>query len=196
MIPHHARWIAALGVSIAAALGLSHIAHAQVAYQYQGGTQTAPAIPQTTICTNGTIAGNGADTTEDAMMACTLPASQLKNAGDRIHIVAGGLFAATTENKVLRVRLGGASGSVVSTLTVASTNNTRWQMDIWIVKTGASAQSSTASTVFTANGSTVVTGTWTQTDTNALQVLLTGQDTTAATANAIQAQYMSVDYVH
>lgn len=152
----------------------------------------------TKLSVQGTIVGNGADTTEDTLMTYTIPAQQLKNVGDRIHIVGAGLYAATTDNKIVRVRVGGCSGNIIANPTVAATTAIRWYTDIWIAKTGSNTQTWGAGYMWSSgsNSSTAYAGTLTLTDTNSIQICVTGQNTTSSAANSIQQQYMSVDYVY
>jgi hypothetical protein len=151
-------------------------------------------VPQLLTVT-GTSVGNGADTTEDTLQTYTIPASTLKSTGDRIHVVAGGLFAASTDTKSARLRWG---GNLITSLQGTTAAMTSWSIDFWIVKTGASTQS------FVCNGSmvgasgfpNVHAGTQTVTDTSTIAVAITGQNSTAATLNTITCQYFSVEYVH
>src|SRR6185369_2057528 len=51
--------------------------------------------------------GNGADTTEDTLQTFSIPAATLRTVGDRLRIVAGGTYGATTDSKTVKVKIGG-----------------------------------------------------------------------------------------
>lgn len=145
----------------------------------------------------GTSVGNGADTTEDVLQTFTLAAGQLANVGDMIHIVASGKWAGSTDTKTLRLRAGGVSGTILTAPIAASANVTQWSLEAWITKSGSNTQTY-AVTALSVSGSFngVNSGTLSLTDTGTIQLVITGQDSTSATANAITCQTMFVDYQH
>lgn len=145
------------------------------------------------LYSTGVSVGNGADTTQDTLHSYTLVAGQMANVGDVIHIRSGGTLAATTDNKTVRLSVG---GQVIAALTTASAGVTSWVLDAVIIKTGSSTQSYlTNMTALSGSGNTR-SGTLTLTDTSTIAVLVTGQDNTAGNANAITAQLTTVDYQH
>lgn len=148
-----------------------------------------PSVP---LYVTGSSVGNGADLTEDTLQTYTLPGGTLINVGDRLHVVAGGAYAASTDSKSARVKIGATQLATPSGTTV---NTTTWQVDAWVVKTGNNAQSYNASAVVVNTSSAGGrSGTATLTDTGALNIVVTGQNTTASTANSITCQYFAVDY--
>lgn len=173
--------------ALAAAIGL--LACPALAQQVSPGP--APVQP---LYATGASVGNTADTTEDILQTYTLPAGQLAITGDRLHIVAGGTLAGTTDSKNIRVRIGGLSGTAIASRTLNATNNTTWTIDAWVVKTGSNTQTYTAS--FNGNGAsaTALNGTAAVTDTSTIQIVVTGQDSTASTANAVTCNFFSVDF--
>jgi hypothetical protein len=138
------------------------------------------------------LVGNGADTTEDTLYTAPIAASQLANVGDTFHVVARGLTAASTDVKSIRVKLGASN---VCTFNSSAVGNTTYMIELWIVKTGANAQStvcfSTNATNAVANALTVTA----VTDTAASSISVTGQNNTTSTLNSIQAQLIMVWYL-
>lgn len=162
------------------------------AQQIGSGTQVLSRLYVT-----GSVVGNGADTTEDTLQSYVLPAGTLANVGDTIHIMASGAAAASTDNKVYRVRIGSGAGNIVTSGTLLTLSGIRWAVDVYIVKTGSNTQSFYAmgrvSNATTSDGT--LSGTLSGTDTAAITISITGQDTTASTANAVTCQYFSVDFL-
>ena len=145
------------------------------------------------LYTSGTVAGNGADTTEDTLYTFTLAAGQLAVVGDIIRIKVGGGLAATTDNKTLRVKLG---GQIVGSLAATGAAQTAWYCEASIIKTGTNTQSYISSFILTAGNANPRSGTLTLTDTGTLVVAVTGQNNTTAAANSITAQAITVEYQH
>jgi len=144
---------------------------------------------------NGTSVGNGADTTEDTLMTYTLPANTLANVGDAIHIIAGGTFAGTTDNKTARVRFGGIAGVAIGAPNGATTGQLTWYIDGWIVKTGSNTQSFISGGQTTTNNNGSLTGTASKTDTATNDIVVTGRNVTASSASSITCQTLLVQYV-
>jgi len=145
------------------------------------------------LYTSGTVVGNGADTTEDTLYTFTLAAGQLAVVGDIIRIKVGGGLAATTDNKTLRVKLG---GQIVGSLAATGAAQTAWYCEASIIKTGTNTQSYISSFILTAGNANPRSGTLTLTDTGTLVVAVTGQNNTTAAANSITAQAITVEYQH
>lgn len=124
-------------------------------------------------------------------MSYAVPAGKLANPGDVVHIVASGTLAATTDGKAVRLTVG---GQLIASLGTSNSLVTAYTIDAVIMKTGSNEQSYL--TTFSPQGLNVQakTGTLTLTDTDSISIQLTGQNTTAATANSVTAQLMTVDY--
>jgi hypothetical protein len=126
-------------------------------------------------------AGNGADTTEDTLKSFTLPANALNQVGRGVYIYAWGTFAANTNTKAAKMYFGATS---ISTGAAAS-NNVGWALEMVVGKSAANAQAINGqSVVGTSHGGTV-SSTGSETDTAAITIKVTGQDSTSANANAI-----------
>ena len=141
---------------------------------------------------DATGTGNGADTTEDTLKSFTVPAATLLSAGDRLHVTAGGTLAASTDTKIIRLKLG-SSGSVcgVQSTTVGQTS---WAMICDIIKTDVNKQTISGLTQNT-NASAGTNNTLTQTDTGTLALVITGQNSTSSVANSLVIKNMIVDYI-
>jgi hypothetical protein len=136
------------------------------------------------------------DTLCPAGTAYNLPAGTLANIGDRVRIFAAGGAIANTDTKNIRLRFGTSGApSILSAPLLNTASGGRWSLTAEIVKTGANAQSyaviGTAQNTSATAG--VNTGTTAITDTAAIPISLTGQDSTTALAGAVFCQYMSVD---
>lgn len=162
------------------------------AQQINGGR---PAYQVLNTQMNSAGVGNGADLTEDTLFTYTIAANQLANVGDRLHIVAAGIMVSSTDNKTARVKFGGQNAI---SLTTTSTTTVQWRIETDIVKTAASVQSSSAlGTMSGIVAAQAVLGSaaWTVTDTAAIALLVTGQNTTNSTANTITCKYLTVDFI-
>lgn len=145
----------------------------------------------------GAVAGNGADTTEDICQTYTMPANTMVNAGDKLHIFASGSFAASTDNKFARVRVNGVAGLLMGAPNGAAVGGTKWSLDAWFLKVDSGTTVTWASLggviSGTANGTTSSTSSLALT--NNVDIVVTAQDQTAGTQNAVTCQYFSVDLV-
>lgn len=140
-----------------------------------------------------TPGGNGADLNEDTMTTYTVPAGTLANVGDRLHITASGTFGGTTDSKTVRIKLG--SSAAVASLNVATSGQVTWNAIVDIIKSGSNAQRYGGVVASTANGSSAGSGSISQTDTNALALVVTGQNATNSVANSITCQNLQVDFI-
>lgn len=141
---------------------------------------------------SGTGTGNGADLTEDTLQSFTLPAGQLLNVGDRIHVTAGGTLGATTDTKVIRLKLG-SSGSVCG-IQSTTAGQTAWAMICDIIKTSSNNQLISGLTMNT-NAAAGTNVTLNQTDTGTLALVITGQNSTNSVLNSLVLRNMIVDYI-
>jgi hypothetical protein len=143
----------------------------------------------TALNVNTTPVSTGADTTEDTLFTYTIPANTLSAVGDTIHVMAKGICLASTDSKQTRLRL---NGVIVASLINNLAAQTTWIMEVWITKTGASAQSVTSLIVSATNNVVSANAQQTITDTAVITLTVTGQNTTAATAASITAQHLLV----
>jgi hypothetical protein len=147
---------------------------------------------------SGVVSGNGADLTEDTFSTCnyTLPAGMLANVGDTLQIVATGTFAASADTKTIRIRLAAGIGNAF--LQESASTTTRWGMDYRVIKTGPSTQSWAVfggSNFIPATGAPFANGTSAVTDTSAIAITVSGQNTTNSVLNSLTCQYFSVTYI-
>jgi len=158
-------------------------------------TVTGGAASVTTLISSQVaVVGNGADTTEDTLFTVTIPAGTFVNVGDAIHIIARGTNAASTDTKSVRVKFGGSNSDTFNTNIVGQTT---WYIDEWLWKTGTNTQAWTAFHNLASNsGSNGFNSNLAITDTAAITLLITGQNSTAATANSIQTSAIMVWAVH
>jgi hypothetical protein len=143
---------------------------------------------------NNTGVGNGADSTEDTLLTFNIPAGTLKGVGDRLKIFASGTCPATTDNKVARVRLNN-TGALQGVACVA-VGNTSWFIYMEVQKNAAGASQQQSSYSMAAAGSMATTNAaLTLVDTSPIALTVTGQNSTAATANSVVVKYVSVEYL-
>lgn len=152
----------------------------------------APVGPRSLFAPVASV-GNGADTTEDTLQTLTIPAATLVNIGDRIRIVAGGTYGATTDSKTVKVKIGAAV--IFATLTASIATAVSWRTTIDVVKTGANTQFGTSSSTShqVVAQSQNVTGV--MNDTGTLAVVVTGQNNTNSVAGSVVCNYLSVEYL-
>jgi hypothetical protein len=128
--------------------------------------------------------GNGADTTEDVLQTYTMPAGTMRANGETIRITAYGTMAATSNSRNVRVYFG--STVVNSALSQTTSSITVWRSEVNIMRTGVGAQVR-SSWITLGNGIAWFGGnsTLAEDDTAAITLKVTGQNTTAATANSV-----------
>jgi hypothetical protein len=142
---------------------------------------------------NNTGVGNGADTTEDTLLTYNIPAGTLKANGDRLRIFVNGFFAASTDAKSARLRLNGSG--LAQTVSGSTASTTTWTIYMEVQRSGSSQQQEAAYSLVN-NGPIVVnSGPGTMTDTAAIVLTVTGQNTTTATANTAVVRYVAVEYL-
>ena len=149
----------------------------------------------TRLFSNVGTSGNAADTTADILGTCnyTVPANQLASVGDTLHVVAAGNFAASGDTKVARVQINGVS---LSGIVGNAVGQTSWQADVLVKKSGSSTQDTRGTGNSTGVAPISQTGPQTFTDSSTMALLVTGQNTSAATGNSITCTYMTVDMEH
>ena len=130
-------------------------------------------------------------TVPDTMKIFTLPAGQLANVGDMIHVIAGGTLAANTNTKAARPKIGGVLLSVPTGATAAQIY---WDVDIWLLKTGPNVQTwwehAGVTNAYNGNGS----GTLTLTDTAPIAIAIDALNSTAVGAGSVTTQMLVVQY--
>lgn len=127
--------------------------------------------------------GNGADTTEDTLQTLTLPANALSAVGKGVYIYAWGKYSGDTNTKTAKLYFG---SETVSAQTTGAAGNVAWALEMVVMKAGASLQVvSSQSIVGTAHGGVSNNITAAETDTSAITIKLTGQDSTSAAANRV-----------
>lgn len=123
--------------------------------------------------------GNGADTTEDTLKSFALPANALDVVGRGVYIYAWGSYANNTNTKAAKLYFG--SETIVGT----SGQNVGWALEMVVGKSAANVQQVNAQAVVGTSHGGTTTQAGAETDTAAITIKVTGQDTTSANANAI-----------
>ena len=90
-----------------------------------------------TLAVNVTAVGN-VTTGEDDLQSYTVPAATLAATGDHLTFTAAGTFAATANNKRIRVKYG--ASTLYDTGALAITAASDWSLDATIIRTGAATQ--------------------------------------------------------
>ena len=160
-----------------------------------GGTATPPSQGGGSLNPSGNIfeffgtAGNGADTTEDTLKSYSLPANALDAVGRSIYIYAWGSYANTPGTKAAKLYFGSTS------LAAGSGQNNGWALEFIIGKSAANVQQiSGQNIVGTVHGGVTNTANAANTDTAAIVIKVTGQNSTSANANTIVLNGMFVTY--
>jgi hypothetical protein len=130
--------------------------------------------------------------TAENLATYTLPAGILANAGDTIHIVAGGVFAASTDTKSVTVKIGSQTPITVAGATAGAN---RWYSEVWLTKSAANVQTFASVGAQVVNTSGTNAGTTSQNDTAAIVLAITALNATATTAGSISLQYLAVDFI-
>ncbi len=160
------------------------------------GSSTPPSGGGASLNPNGNIfvfagsVGNGADTTEDVLKSFSLPANALDVVGRAVYIYAWGTYANNTNTKAAKLYFGATS------IAAASGNNTSWALEMVVIKSAANAQKINSQNITgtTHGGTTSAAGA--ETDTAAITIKVTGQDTTSANANAIVLNGLYVNFMN
>ena len=163
-------------------------------YQIQSGNITSQQYQG--LFTSGVSVGNGADLTEDIIKTFSVPGNTLLNIGDKLHIVAAGAFAASTDAKTARIRFGGISGTILNAASGNAAGQTSWTAEAWITIT------SVGNFAFAGMGVTVgaptgggASGTAALDLTAAQTLAVTGQNATTSTAGSITCTYFQVELI-
>lgn len=151
-----------------------------------------PGLPARVLYVTAVSVGNGADTTEDTVQSYTLPANTLANVGDQLHIVVGGVPVNSADTKLFKLKFGGTN--IIATNFVVSTA-TRIFLEMFVTKTGASTQAATGFSIGAANNVVQYRAAPNITDTAAIAILVTGQNTSTSTANTVNSDFFMVEYI-
>lgn len=140
-------------------------------------------------------AGNGADQTEDVLATYSLPAKSfttLALGGIRgVLIQAFGHFGTNGDNKQAKLYFGATS---IATGVVTSSNK-NWFLELMVLRTGASTQIITGLGQTDVTPITVMSQAGAETDTAAIVIKATGQDSSANTANSITCTVFQVQAI-
>lgn len=138
-----------------------------------------------------TQSATGANTTETVLKTYTAPANTLNVNGRTLRLVAVGSYAANTNNKTIRIRFGGIGGTVVVAQTVTGqADRTRWRVEGVMSRIASNSQRVEGTALFTDTGDALDTqvSDWTasaQTDSGAIDLVVTGQNGTAAASDIV-----------
>lgn len=161
------------------------------------GNATPPSAGGSSLNTEGNIftffgqVGNGADTTEDLLKSFNLPANALDSVGRSINIYAWGSYGANTNSKTVKMYFG--ASTVTSTQTL---NGGGWALEMMVGKSASNVQRISGQIIAGTSHGGCTTGTGAETDTAAITIKVTGQDTTSANANAVVLQGLVVNYMN
>lgn len=153
------------------------------------GQRVVNGVTSDTVSVNTSSAATGANTTPTTLMSYTIPASTLKP-GQIVKLHIWGTLGATADTKTVRAFFGATSmGGFVST-----GNAVAWDIVVTVQITGSNTQE--YSRIGNVSGDTPDIGTaqMTETDTNAITVLVQGENG-VANANDIVEQGLTVEIV-
>lgn len=161
------------------------------------GNSTPPNAGGATFGSNGNVftfysqtgVGNGADTTEDTLKTFSLPANSLDVVGRSVYIYAWGSYANNTNTKAAKLYFGSTS------IAAATGNNVGWALEMIVGKSAANKQViSSQNITSTTHGGVTNSAAAAETDTAAITIKVTGQDSTSANANAIVLNGMYINF--
>lgn len=136
-----------------------------------------------------TSTGNGADQTEDILATYLIAANTMgANGVQGIEIEAWGTFGASGDNKQVKLYFGGTS--IASG--VVTDNAKNWHARMIVYRTGLNAQVVVAEMIHDTTDLPCTVTTATETETAAIVAKVTGQETTASTANQIIVKLFTV----
>lgn len=162
-----------------------------------GGNIYSYSDPFQNLYTTGASVGNGADTTEDTLQTFSVPGNTLLATGDKLHIVAGGTFAATTDTKTVRLKFGGIGGTTISAPVGSAGGQVFWAIDAYVSRTGSATFTRIAlgRVLNNASDGTNVAAGAALDLTVAQTIIVTGQNSTSSSAGSIACAYLQVDLV-
>lgn len=77
---------------------------------------------------------------EEVLYTYTIPANTLAAAGDTVEITAVGTLAGDTDAKVVRLRLGGLAGTIISTVSNNSASDLTWRVTAKVTRIASNSQ--------------------------------------------------------
>lgn len=178
----------------------------------QGGSATTPGFVRTggnaSVQINAAGQGNGADTTDDVLFTYALPASALDVAGRQVTITAAGKFAATANNKRVKVWWGTttqtvgaavAGGTLIADSGVVTTNNGGWTASVQVSKYGAAGSNTQIATnaqvvAGTSHLGTAVPVALTAAENGVINITVTGSSSTTGAANDVLGQLLDIAF--
>jgi hypothetical protein len=133
-----------------------------------------------------TQVGTDADTSEKALVTYTVPANVLAVNGRSLRIVAHGSYVANANTKTVRVRWNGLSGTIGGVIVTGGVGSTRWRVEALVSRIASNSQRlawnhvalDTVNNVYAT--ADVDYATAAVTDSGAIDLMVTGQNGTAA----------------
>lgn len=152
--------------------------------------------------------GNGADTTDDVLFTYALPANAMDAAGRQVTITAAGKFAATANNKRIKIWWGTttqtvgsavAGGTLIADSGVVTTNGGGWTATVQIQKYGANGSNTQIGTNAQVVAGATHLGTaaptlLTATESGVINITITGASSTTGAANDVLGQLFDVAF--
>ena len=178
----------------------------------QGGSASTPGFVRTggnaSVQISAAGQGNGADTTDDVLFTYALPANALDAAGRQVTITAAGKFAATANNKRVKVWWGTttqtvgsavAGGTLIADSGVVTTNNGGWTASVQVSKYGAAGSNTQIATnaqvvAGTSHLGTAVPVALTAAENGAINITVTGSSSTTGAANDVLGQLLDIAF--
>lgn len=178
----------------------------------QGGSASTPGFVRTggnaSVQISAAGQGNGADTTDDVLFTYALPASALDIAGRQVTITAAGKFAATANNKRVKLWWGTttqtvgaavAGGTLIADSGVVTTNNGGWTASVQVSKYGAAGSNTQIATnaqvvAGTSHLGTAVPVALTAAENGVINITVTGSSSTTGAANDVLGQLLDIAF--
>lgn len=157
---------------------------------------------------NATGQGNGADTTDDVLATYALPASALDVAGRQVTITIAGKFAATANNKRVKIFWGTttqtlglavAGGTLIADSGVVTTNGGGFSGSVQVTKYGAAGSNTQIGAGAQIVAGATHTGTQVPTlltaaENGVINITVTGSSSTTGAANDVVGQMLDVAF--
>ncbi|KAA0089360.1 hypothetical protein CIW54_07805 [Paraburkholderia sp. T12-10] len=178
----------------------------------QGGSASTPGFVRTggnaSVQISAAGQGNGADTTDDVLFTYALPANALDADGRQVTITAAGKFAATANNKRVKVWWGTttqtvgsavAGGTLIADSGVVTTNNGGWTASVQVSKYGAAGSNTQIATnaqvvAGTSHLGTAVPVALTAAENGTINITVTGSSSTTGAANDVLGQLFDIAF--
>lgn len=152
--------------------------------------------------------GNGADVTDDVLFTYALPASALDAAGRQVTITAAGKFAATANNKRIKIWWGTttqtvgaavAGGTLIADSGVVTTNGGGWTAGVQVEKYGANGSNTQIATSAQIAAGASHLGTaaptlLTAVESGVINITVTGASSTTGAANDVVGQLFDIAF--